>query len=250
MDVVVLGPDVREMPGALRFDPSDPAAILSSVAATASRSGRVVAVVGAGGGVGATTVALHLARAVATRRTCLLDLDTTWGLRDRLDLPDDALTWAEAEGEASRCALPVPGGFRVMLAPRGSCDANPEGLVSSARREFERLIVDAPVTTVSSVLGCCDAAVLVMAPGVSGARRARAVLNESPDVPWAVVVNAPGPGGETTRSEMQDILGRRITLELPCTPALRDAEGESTLLGWGWSRWERRVTRLGRVLLQ
>ncbi|MGH2694165.1 MAG: hypothetical protein ACRDJJ_05045 [Actinomycetota bacterium] len=247
-DVVVLGPDVEGPPGALRFDPSDPAGIVAEVTEAVAEAGRVIAVMGAGGGVGATTLSLHLARELAQRtRTCLLDLDTRWGLRDRLNLPPDALTWAGADGDPSACALPVPGGFRVMLAPRGSFDLDADALISGARRAFDRVVVDVAGHG-EEALHRSDAGVLVMAPTAPGARRARAVLERLPDIPWAVVVNATGPGGETMRAEMQEILGRRISTELPCTAALRDAEGEGRLFEGAWSRWQRRVARLARAL--
>jgi hypothetical protein len=248
-EIVVLGPDADGPPRALRFDPSDPGRIVTEVKAVAE-IGRAIAVVGAGGGVGATTLSLHLAREMALRsRTCVLDLDTRWGLRERLDLSEDALTWAGGEGDPAACALPVPGGFRVMLAPRSAVDVDPEALVSGARRAFESVIVDVS-DGAREALSHCDAGVLVMAPSAPGARRARAVLDWTPDLPWAVVVNVTGPGGETMRAEMQEILGRRISTELPCTASLRDAEGESRLLQGGWSRWQRRVARLARALQQ
>jgi hypothetical protein len=177
----------------------------------------------------------------------VLDLDTRWGLRDRLALAEDALTWAASDGDPSACALPVPGGFRVMLAPRVPVDVDTEALVSGARRTFDSVVVDAS-DQCGGTLRHCDAGVLVMAPSAPGARRARTVLDLAPDIPWAVVVNVTGPGGETMRAEMQDIIGRRISTELPCTPALRDAEGDGGLLEGGWSRWQRRVARLARAL--
>jgi pilus assembly protein CpaE len=246
-EVVVLGPDVEGRPGAFRFDPSDPARVVAELK-SAAETGRVIAVVGAGGGVGATTLSLHLAREMALRsRTCVLDLDTRWGLRDRLNLSEDALTWAGADGDPAACALPVPGGFRVMLAPTGCEEVDVQALVSGARRAFESVVVDASDGS-GEALQHCDAGVLMMAPSAPGARRARAVLELAPEMPWAVVVNVTGPGGETMRAEMQEILGRRISTELPCTAALRDAEGESRLLDGGWSRWQRRVARLARAL--
>lgn len=65
---------------------------------------------------------------------------------------------------------------------------------------------------------------------------------------WAVVCNRLGPGGEMTRTELERIVEHRIGLELPCTPALRDAEDEGKLLGLRVSRYSRRVVQLARAL--
>jgi hypothetical protein len=67
--------------------------------------------------------------------------------------------------------------------------------------------------------------------------------------PWAVVTNKLGPGGETTRAELQELLGGRpIAIELPCCPALRDAEDDARLLASDRHRWRRAVKRLAAAL--
>jgi hypothetical protein len=94
----------------------------------------------------------------------------------------------------------------------------------------------------------CRGAVLVTPPTRPGALRARALVRRWPDLRWAVITNKVGPGGETTRAEMQEVIGHRVALELPCAPALRDAEDDGRLLRTRWSRWGRGIARLARAL--
>jgi hypothetical protein len=84
---------------------------------------------------------------------------------------------------------------------------------------------------------------VVMPPTSPGAARTRALLERIPPRPHAVVVNRQGPGGEATRALLQVALGSTIALELPCSPALRDAEDDGALLA-RHARWTRRVERL------
>jgi hypothetical protein len=45
------------------------------------------------------------------------------------------------------------------------------------------------------------------------------------------------------------VMGRRFALELPCTPALRDVEGERLLRSVS-HRWVRRLDALGEGILR
>src|SRR3989337_631755 len=62
-DVVVWGADVRAAGGAdgVIFDPAESSGVVAEVAARLRRGARIYAVVGAAGGVGATSIAFHLA---------------------------------------------------------------------------------------------------------------------------------------------------------------------------------------------
>ena len=96
VDVVVAGPDV-DLADAVPFDPARPRAVVEGIrGALAERAarGRLIAVTAASGGVGTTTVALHLAAAFARRamRVALVDLDPASGVTTRLRLPDSSLT--------------------------------------------------------------------------------------------------------------------------------------------------------------
>lgn len=189
---------------------------------------RLITVVGASGGCGATSVALHLA-AEATNTTCLVASSDQ--LSHRLGLDPAAL------GDAP---IPVPGGFKVVkaTAPEGAPDL---------LRDFENVIVDAGCAALQSAVAAGDGCVLVLAPTLPSAGAAAELLQSFPERAWAVVTNRLGPGGETGSAELQRILGCRICLELPCSRALRDAEGECRLLP-SWSLWRRRVRRLAHAL--
>jgi hypothetical protein len=241
-DAVVLGADVEAGPaGAIAFDPRDPAGALDAVTRRLRRGAPgVVAVTSATGGAGVTSVALHLA-AAARSPACLVDL--AGGAAARLGL--------EGSGPGAAAPVPVPGGFRLLApSPGGDADAA-AAFLEEAAAPFASVVVDvAPGPLLTTVLARCRAAVLVMTPALPAARRSRALLDAAGSVPWAVVTNRLGPGGETTRSELEGALGRRIALELPCCPALRDAEDDGGLLLSGWTRWRRAVDRLAAAVGQ
>lgn len=215
-----------EVADSVTFDAAHPANVVDEVKRRLVTSRRrLIAVVGASGGCGATSVALHLA-AEATNTTCVVASSDR--LSHRLGLDPAAL------GDA---AIPVPGGFKVVKAT--APERAPDLL-----RDFENVIVDAGRAALQSA---ADACVLVLAPTLPSAGAAAELLRSFPERVWAVVTNRLGPGGETGSAELQRILGRRICLELPCSRALRDAEGECRLLP-EWSLWRRRVRRLAHAL--
>ncbi len=257
--MVVFGSDLREeAQGCIVFDPNDGGQVVEEVRQqTAVDEAKVFAVFGAGRGVGATTLALHLSAASARDHpTCFVDLDLEWGVAPRLGIASDHLTWAElgAGEDATRLvALPVAGGFRALLAPRNEEDGtSPDdvtGLLRRAADSFDRLFVDCPLPRLRrAAIDRADATVLVVPPTPPGARRALSVLETFPAARWAIVLNRLGPGGETTRAELQRILKRRCALELPCTPAIRDAEDDGKLLSSSWSRYGWRVAKLLEAL--
>src|SRR5680860_358273 len=265
-DVVLVCPDVSDArpPGAISFDPEDPAGAVAEI--TTLTSGRrlpLVSVIGPGRGCGVTTLALHLSRALtAFGSVCFVDLDERWGAADRLGLEPGALkTWRDFDGSAESmrsCALPTPGGFRALFSPLpgslGSAEnetRRPEEgvLLAQARSLFGAVVADVSSPRVfERTAPHCGVAVLVLSPTRPAAVRARSLLETWPALTWMVVTNRMGPGGETTRSELEHILGRRISLELLCAPSLRDAEDDGRLLASGLSRWIRRVERLARAL--
>ncbi len=234
--VVAAGADVE---GAVTFDPNHPDELIRDVQRhLARRRSCTIAVCGSSGGCGATTVALHLA--AAHPGSCLVEATSTGAIALRLGLDPSML---EAAGDEVH-PVPVAGGFRVVRAG----EANLQPLLEQLRLRFERVIVDIDPDRVGEIIGSCDAGVLVLAPTLPSAAAAAELLAGHPDAAWAIVSNRPGPGGETTRAELQRVLGRRLTLELPCSRALRDAEGEARLVLTEWSLWLRAIRRLSKAL--
>jgi hypothetical protein len=248
-EVVVVGSDLGE-PGEIVFDRSNPQAAIDEVnRRLCDARERVIVVTSGSGGAGATTIAAHLAQEL---RGCLVDLDVGRGAGWRLGLDADARTWASVDEAAESLrlsALPVAGGFRVLLAPsEASCDVS--DLLARARSEFARVVVDAPRDGgLGAALARADAGVLVVPPTVPGARRAGALLEGLQELPWAVVTNRLGPGGEASRVALGRLIGHSVSIDLPCCAALRDAEDEGRLLSTGWYRWRRALRRLARALV-
>jgi hypothetical protein len=229
-DVVVFGFDCA-IEGGIVFDPHDSDALVPTIAAAlVTETVHTIVVVGTGGGVGVTTVALHLAlNAARDHSTCYLG-GTDAAIR--LDLPVEA--WSNEH------PIPVAGGFRVSLT-------GDHRVLEAAQETSEVVIVDA-IDPDADLLGWARAVVLVMPPTVPGARRASDLMREHPDARWAPVTNRLGPGGEMTRVALERILDRSIAVELPTCAPLRDAEDDGQLLQTTLYRWPRRVEQLWRTL--
>lgn len=124
-----------------------------------SRDGTVVAVVGSGGGAGASTFAAGLALAAASRslRTLLVDADPLGGGLDIMLGIEDApgVRWpdlADTRGRLSAAsldqALPHIGGIAVLSCGReGATSITPESLTAvldAGERGFDLVLVDLP----------------------------------------------------------------------------------------------------------
>lgn len=242
--------DSREDESAIYFNPADPTSAIAEVTRLLSDSRqRVTVVTGARRGCGVTSVALHLCGALAsTRGTCLLDLDPESSLRARLALPNDARHWGDVADGLLSAALPLAGGFRILLPPPDRRGDAVEVLRAAALC-FDHLVVDAPASPWRApALAASTAAVLVVPPSPQGVVHGREVLARYPDVSWSVVVNRLGKGGGLEARHIARRIGRPVALELPCSPYLRDREDEHRLLTERWSRLFRRVTRLAGAL--
>ena len=237
--------------GAVLFDPEQPGAVVGDVENKLARGfGHTTVVTGARRGTGVTTLALHLASALAARHdVVLVDLDPYSSLRPRLDLPDDARDWGSIGESVRDAALPVPAGFRVLLAPVRSRGGDVVQLLRAAIARFERVIVDVPRSPwLGAALGIATRAVLVVPPSRQGIRAARDTVEERSATPWTCVVNRLGAGGELSRTAIERELGRPVAVELPSSPFLRDREDDHRLLTERWSRYYRRVSRLAAAL--
>jgi secretion/DNA translocation related CpaE-like protein len=209
---------------------------LLSRATSALRSpvaqGPLVAVGGACGGAGASTLAAALALAAAPG-ALLVDTDT-WGAG--LDLllgaeRTEGLRWPEltglrgqVDGDALLAAVPEIDGLHVLAASRAGPVPIPgealAAVVDAARRGGRTVVVDVPrpgpagEVPSSDVLADADLAVLVV-PGRVRAATAARLLVAAPGSPWsaASVVVRPVPGG-LARDEVTDVVGRPVVAEL------------------------------------
>jgi pilus assembly protein CpaE len=167
---------------------SEPALALSlerlqttaAVAAPQSKTGEVVAVLKAGGGVGATTLAVQVAAMLAQRSAgavCLADLDLQFGSAALyLDLPE-AVTITDCLSSGSLTDTPFKEalaahrtGARLLAAPRDMVALETLGppdiaaLIAGLRRDFPLTIVDLPsvwTAWTNQLLNLADRIVLV-----------------------------------------------------------------------------------------
>ena len=243
-DVVVCGPD-QDISGCIRFDPADPEKVIADIrAATPSTRTRSFVVTGAAGGGGATSVALHL---TVLSGGCIFGMEQ--GLRRRLKMPT-AKSWSDAlSGDPIElCALPVAPGFRVLLAPDEFEVGEDRRVFDLARATFDHVFVDVAVEHLDRFAGRGDVGVLVMPPTRPGAERAAELLASHSALRWAIVTNRLGPGSGLTRRRLEEITGKKIAVELPCSAALRDAEDDGRVVTSPLSPWLWQLKRLWRTL--
>jgi pilus assembly protein CpaE len=206
------------------------------------RGGRVVAVCGARGGSGASTVAANLALAVsATSRghVALVDLHLRGGtialqlgarsgsgLRIALENPEkaDALF-------LERAAIPVADRVRLIAAEE-PMETDPQATPESVKRflellrhRFNTIVVDltAPPGKVErAVLGMARQVVITFGPDVSGVRDAlamkRMVASQASGAHALLVLNRAGMPGGLSNELVQEGLGTRPDCVLPWLP--------------------------------
>ena len=213
--------------------------IADAVADPATR-GRVVAVVGARGGAGATSfaVALALAGARAGRATMLVDADPYGGGIDlALGAEDvEGARWdAVPSGDSLAAALPRCGPVTVLAWPRTGSPAiapgSVESVLSTARRSAELVVVDVARSfdeAARVVLSVADLVYVVCPAEVracaAGRRIAETVAMFGADV--RAVVRGPAPGG-------LDPLTVAETLGVPLAGAMDAEPGIATALEEG-----------------
>ncbi|MGQ9364989.1 AAA family ATPase [Azospirillum sp. ST 5-10] len=214
-------------------------------AAVRPRRGRVVAVMKATGGAGATTTAVLLAAALARRerqpgRVGLLDLDLQFGSAGlHLDVEAgeglaalvrsaDRLDGALLRGTMARHGsgldvLPAPAAVMPLdlLTPETAV-----GLVETAAGEYGHVVIDLPLAWTAwsrAVLGCADTVLLVLQatlPSLRHARRQVETLREEGlgDTPLIPVLNRFAPRTFGRNPELRDAeraLGCEVRFHLP-----------------------------------
>lgn len=155
--------------------------------------GRVIAVAGAKGGVGTTTVAVQLALALQRRddgaRACLVDLDLQTGdVRGYLDISHrrsvtDLIEVASelTTGHLADAMYAHPTGLRILLPPRNGEDAEDlDGrtmarILGGIRSRFDTVILDVGAVSTdasATAIELADEVVLVCTPDVVSLRAA------------------------------------------------------------------------------
>lgn len=243
----------------------------------ADAAGRVVVVTGAKGGVGTSTIALHLAltavRGGNGRRVCLVDLDLQQrGLRHLLDVHGrrtilDLVPVAEnvTGRHVDEALFGHYSGLKMLLAPHEPERADEvtgdatRYILGAIRDQFDVVIVDAGsvLTEPGAVaMDFADDLILVATPDVPALRGARETLGMMSRLEVAkagdvkVLFNRASP-----RSEVQPDLGRRITGTEAFKVAvpedwkhLEEVANGASALDLGDSPFRRAIIALGREL--
>jgi pilus assembly protein CpaE len=204
------------------------------------RGGRVVAVAGAKGGVGTTSVALLVARGLTAIHTVSLidfdlqsgDLAAYAGVHTRRSLVDLVDIAGEMSGRVLReTSYDIEGGLRLLPAPNDGERAEEmtgeaaRAIVNALRYQFDVSVIDVGSRlddATALVLEYADAALLVATPDLPALRSARKTL-----AMWErLAVRAPASvdlvlNRRTNRSEVQESLAQRI-VEAPVALVIPD----------------------------
>lgn len=209
-----------------------------------ARSARTFAVVGARGGVGASTLAAALAIGAARRGpTCLVDADPHAGGLELVMGSEEVagLRWSDVllsegriVGSALRSALPHHRGVAVLSWSRGAGGVIPvptmRAVVSAVRRVFEQVVLDAPrVLDPAAVeaVAAADRVLLVAGNDVRSVAAASVALptlrRHAADV--ALVVRT-SPAAAATPESLARALGLRLVGVVPSRRAVRRSVDE------------------------
>ena len=219
------------------------------------RLGSVTAVVGAKGGVGASTVALMTAAQLAQHaRTCLVDLDVRGGdiaamtglsvRRSITDLVDIAVE-ASAR-EISEVMYPLPGGIALLPAPdhgemgEAMTEVATRQIISMLRYQFDHVVLDCGSRLDDILAMALDSAdrVLVVTtpdtPAVRSVRRLTEALNRL-DIargrPMSLIVNRSGRKREIQPKTAARMAAIPLAIAVPdLTSQMEMAVNSNTLL--------------------
>ncbi len=207
-----------------------------------ARGGRVIAVIGARGGVGATTISGNLSwhfGVIAKRHTVFLESDlhmgsgalllggkTGPGLRLSLETPDriDPLF-------VERAAQPVTERLHVLASeeklhePLHYADGAAKRLIEALRVRYNFIVLDVPFLPMPcnrELIEFAHHRVIVMDPSLASVRDTLRLL-ALPNGPWqpqspTVVLNRQGRPGGLTRKQIEEALKVKVDVSIPDIP--------------------------------
>jgi pilus assembly protein CpaE len=213
-----------------------------TIGADATRGGRVIAIMGARGGVGATTIAGNLAwhfGVIAKRHTVFLESDlhmgsgalllggkTGPGLRMALETPDriDPLF-------VERAAQPVSERLHVLASeeklsePLNYAPGAARRLIEALRVRYNFIVLDVPFLPMAcnrELIEFAHHRVIVMDPSLASVRDTLRLLG-LPNGPWqpqspTIVLNRQGRPGGLTRKQIEDALKVKVDIVIPDIP--------------------------------
>ncbi len=213
-----------------------------AVGGDSTRGGRVIAVIGARGGVGSTTVAGNLAwylGVIAKRHTVFVEADlymgsgalllggkTGPGLRMALETPDriDPLFVERAAQPVSE-RLHVLASEEKLTEPLVYAKGAAQRLIETLRVRYNFIIMDVaflPMPCNREMLEYSHHRVIVMDPSLASVRDTLRLLG-LPNGPWqpqspTIVLNRQGRPGGLTRKQIEDALKVKIDVVIPDIP--------------------------------
>jgi pilus assembly protein CpaE len=215
-----------------------PLLMAGHVEAESARHGSVIAVCGARGGVGATTIAVNLALQLARTaksHVCLLDMHlqrgtaalmlgmrAASGLRVALESPDRAdelfLERASIQVFDRLRLIAAEESFERQAAPTRAGAAH---LVDLLKRRFNHVVVDLPPPGQDAerqILRSARHLIVVLMPDLAGirdAQRLQQLAAKEGGVPVTVVLNRVGQPGALALGLVQEGLGQSPAIQIP-----------------------------------
>ncbi len=208
----------------------------------AARGGRVIVIIGARGGVGATTIAGNLAwllGVTAKRHTVFLESDIHMGsgalllggksgpgLRMALETPDRIDTlFVERAAQPVAERLQVLASEEKLTEPMNYAPGAARRLIEALRVRYNFIVMDVPFLPMAcnrEMIEFAHHRVIVMDPSLASVRDTLRLLS-LPNGPWqpqspTVVLNRQGRPGGLTRKQIEEALKVKIDITIPDIP--------------------------------
>jgi pilus assembly protein CpaE len=201
----------------------------------------LIAVTGAKGGVGTTTVAMNIAAALAERGSVILaEIRSSFGSLQAHFYPGRAIRGLTKLGESTRLApllWPVPSvaGLRILFGPQTAPDCHEIdaeealNILNQLAPEADFVVLDLPVAlteTNRAILGACNYLAMVVEPTPACLRLGKLALEgiqswtKTPPSIGAVVVKRRAEGTPMSLSEIENDLGVALLRVIPPAPEL------------------------------